>query len=120
VQAERQAFGLGRTAAHGKRFREAGQFRPVDLDRPGDEGPPYRLGPAEDGKYEEADGEGAAGSALGDERQGEKRRRDAPQRPPVLQNTRHLRASFARTYGTVGFGQEDIIAAGSGKNRRNH
>jgi len=63
-------------------------------DFPGDIHARNRLGPAEDGEHKEADGEGAAGGALGKHGQGQKRRRDALKRPLVLQCTRHVRASF--------------------------
>jgi hypothetical protein len=111
AQAQREQHGIGRAAVQAGRFVEAGEVgkvrtRAAGFDRlgdhrrrsPRDAGPRDGLGPAEDGEHEETHREGAAGGAFGEERQGEQRRRDALRRPPVLQRTRHLRASFARAY----------------------
>jgi len=118
AQAQRQERGIGGAVVQSKRFIEEGQvrdrqFRAIGLNRASHETPRDRLGPAEEGKDEEADGKGTAGGALGKERERKQRRCDALQRPPVLQRTRHVRASFARAYSGAGAWQGDKIAAGT-------
>lgn len=100
AQAQGEHPGVSGTAVQDGRFGVAGPVgaRPAAPDFPGDERPRHGLGPAENGKHEEADGIGAAGSALGEQRQGEKCRRDARECPPVLQRALQFGASIGRTY----------------------
>jgi len=93
AQAQGQEFDVGGTAAQGERFREAGHVGAVGSNFPGNEGPRHRLGPGEDGMHEEADGEGTAGGAVGDERQGEQRRSNARKQPPVPECSFHVGSS---------------------------
>jgi len=101
----------------GGRFVEA---PPGGLDFPGDEHPRDRLGPAEEGEHEEADGEAAAGGALCEERKGQQCRCDAWKRPPVLQCTRHVRASFYPANSTAVFPEGEKSRADRGKNCGRH
>ena len=103
----------GEVGAEKVREGTAGLHRLGDQRRhlPGDEGPGDFFGPAEDGEHGEADGQGAGDGALGEEREDQQRRHDALQRPPVLKNTRHLRASVCRGDSTAGYWEGDKIAA---------
>ena len=86
AQAQREPRGIDRIAPDLRGFREA---RPFRLSRFGDESPRHGLRRPQDGKDEEADGQGPAGGALGKQRKRNEQGRDAKQRPIVLQCTVH-------------------------------
>ncbi len=110
AQAERKRRGIRRAARHRRRFVEA---RPARRRRLGKKGPRYHFGPAEDRKDEEADGEGSAGGALGEQRECDEQRGDLQQHPFV--SLVHARAlQKARDESRASF-------LGGGRNRgRNH